>query len=293
MMRLLVTGNQGQVLQALKAVALADIDIIPLGRPEFDLRSPEGFEAALLNIRPDVVVSSAALTNVDLCEQDAREAFLINAEGVKHLAEVTQNHGIALIHLSTDYVFDGNSDRAYTEADTPAPINIYGQSKLQAEQAIQAIHDNYAILRISWVYSERSQNFVTGLLTKAQSGAALSMVNDQWGVPTPADYVAKAIIHMAQSLLSAKGKHLFHVTGGQALNRFDWAKAVLDRHQAITGNAVALSPVSASSFVTPAKRPRYSVLDNHAFVVFSQMPPPPWQDSINTVVDKVLKKKDL
>ncbi|MEM1400639.1 MAG: NAD(P)-dependent oxidoreductase, partial [Pseudomonadota bacterium] len=201
-MRLFVTGTKGQVVSALiERGRQTTADIIALGRPNIDLTDPTSLREAIFPMAPDAIVSAAAFTAVDLAEDETREAFAANASGAGHLAHVARRLDVPIIHLSTDYVFDGRNPAGYREDDPVGPINAYGKSKLAGEYFVQANTLNHAILRTSWVYSPFGANFLKTMLRFAEERDVLSVVDDQRGAPTSAFDIADGILAIAANML--------------------------------------------------------------------------------------------
>jgi dTDP-4-dehydrorhamnose reductase len=200
-LRLVVTGSRGQVVRALaERGPLRKVEIVAIGLPQFDLSKPASIGPALEAARPDVVVSAAAYTAVDLAETNADEAFAINADGAGEVAHAAAKLGAPIVHLSTDYIFDGTLDRPYLEDDPTSPIGVYGRSKLAGEQAVAAANADHAILRTAWVYSPFGKNFVRTMLNLAATRTEITVVADQHGTPTSAHDIADGVIKVATDL---------------------------------------------------------------------------------------------
>ena len=206
-MRIAVTGRNGQVAQSLlERGAAAGITVCTLARPEVDLLKPAAIESALTSLRPDAVVSAAAYTAVDLAEAEPAIAHQINATGAGAVARAAEKLGIPIVHLSTDYVFDGNLNRPYREDDTTGPLGIYGTSKLEGERAVKAATANHAILRTAWVYSPFGKNFARTMLTLAAKRDELSVVSEPIGFPNKrARYRRRRLRCRAKLTKSAEG----------------------------------------------------------------------------------------
>src|SRR5947209_7036029 len=198
-MRIAVTGREGQVVRSLiQRAAPRGHDIVPLGRPELDLaQEPDSVIEALEAVSPDVIVSSAAFTAVDRAESEPDLAFAINARGAGAVAQAAYRLDVPLIHMSTDYVFDGNKEAPYVETDATGPTSVYGASKLAGEQAVFAAHGNTAVLRTAWVYSPFGSNFAKTMLRLATDRDEVSVVADQLGNPTSALDLADVILRVA------------------------------------------------------------------------------------------------
>ena len=268
MMKILLLGKIGQLGWELNRTLLPLGEVQVVDYPEINLAEAEGLRAFVRAFAPDVIVNATAYTAVDRAESERDLAFAINASGPGILAEEAKRLGAALIHYSTDYVFDGTKGAPYVETDLAHPLNVYGESKLAGEQAIQAVDGNYLILRTAWVYSNRRDSFVVKVLQWARQNKSLRIVDDQISNPTWARMLAEVT-----ALILARGveyikerKGLYHLTGGGYASRLEWAKAILtldpNHHEQITKEIL---PASTKDFPTPAVRPLFSVLDCEKF----------------------------
>lgn len=263
-MRLAVTGKNGQVVSALLARANIDLQIIALGRPELDLLHPETVLRALHDAKPDAVVSAAAYTAVDKAESEPDAAYAINRYGAKAVAEAAKSLGLPVIHLSTDYVFDGAKDGAYQENDPTGPTSVYGRSKLDGETAINESNANHAILRTAWVYSQYGNNFVKTMLRLAETKDEINVVADQFGCPTSANDIAQAIIVIAKRLVEDPSPDLrgvFHLSGSGETTWAGFAKQIFAFSMAEGGKPMTVNAIKTAQYPTPAKRPANSRLD--------------------------------
>ena len=256
--RVVLVGARGQLgtdcyrtLRAHYAVAAFDL-------PEFDICCRDTAREILGSIRPDVIVNCSAFTQVDLCETEREAAFNVNVAGVHNLASCAAENGSFLIHVSTDYVFDGDLEqgKAYTEADTPNPAAYYGKTKLQGEQAIQGSMQQYAILRTAWLYGASGRNFLKTILRRAlqEPGTPLRIVDDQYGCPTWSHRLALQIV----KVIDERCTGVFHATAHGSTTWYSLAAAFLQG----MGISHSIEPCSSDEYPTPAKRPRNSVLDN-------------------------------
>ena len=203
-MRLVVTGRHGQVAKAL--LQLDGVEVVPLARPEFDLERPETLGERILAARPDVVVSAAAYTAVDLAEREPERARAINATAPGVLAAAAEAAGAPIVHLSTDYVFDGLKPSPYVETDATGPVTVYGATKLAGEQAVAAANPRHAILRTAWVYAPEGKNFVRTMLRLAQTREEVGVVADQFGCPSYAPDIAQGVLRVARALVRGEGE---------------------------------------------------------------------------------------
>jgi len=293
-MRLAITGKNGQVVSALQALTGDDLEIVTLGRPELDLSRPETVSQALRDAKPDVVVSAAAYTAVDKAESEPDIAFAINRDGAEAVAQTANDLGIPVIHLSTDYVFDGDKPTAYVESDPTGPRSIYGRSKLEGERAVSAATDDYAILRTAWVYSEYGNNFVKTMLRLGESRDEINVVADQFGCPTSANDIAIAIVAIAKRLAQDSSNRLrgvFHLSGTGETNWANFAKQIFAFSAENGGKPVIVNDITTAQYPTPARRPANSRLDCSKLQEIYGIKLPDWQTSTRAVVTTLAQSK--
>ena len=291
--RLLVTGLHGQVVSSLleRAGQGIDFDIISLGRPTLDLARPETVGAAIRDADPDAVVSAAAYTAVDLAETEEPLATLINAVSVGEIAKTTQQLDIPLIHLSTDYVFDGSNSRPYVETDPTCPLGAYGRSKLAGEQAVQRMTDNQVILRLAWVYSPFGKNFLKTMLRLAETRSEISVVDDQVGNPTSAFDIADGILTVASNLITDNNAHLrgtFHMTASGEASWAGFAEEIFMQSKKREGPAAMVHRISSREYPTSASRPTNSCLDSSKLANVHGVGLPSWQSATAIIVDRLM-----
>lgn len=269
-MKLLLTGANGQVGSAIRRLAaIQGLSIRAYGSAELDITDAAALEAAVHAEQPDLLINAAAYTAVDKAETDAARAFAVNAEAVGVMARICKACGIPLIHISTDYVFDGSKDEAYLESDPVGPLGVYGRSKLAGEEAIQASGARYIILRTSWVFGLEGHNFPKTILRLAGERPALGIVSDQRGCPTFADDLASAILDLAV-LHSDNGDlpwGLYHYAGATACSWYELASRLLEKACAagLLARIPALKALATLEYPTPAARPMNSCLDCSRF----------------------------
>lgn len=287
-MRVLVTGITGQVGGALAGRAAPEgINWLPAGRDRLDLSAPATIAAAVEALAPDAVVNPAAYTAVDAAETDAETAFRVNRDGPAALAAACAARGIPLIHLSTDYVFDGTGTRPYRTDDPVAPLGIYGASKEAGEQAVRAALADHIILRTAWVYAAAGRNFVNTMLRVGAERDELRVVADQRGTPTNAGDIADAIA----ALLAARRDGIalrgtFHYTAAGETSWHGLAEAVFRRAERHWGRRPVVHAIATADYPTPARRPAYSVLDNSTLDGTGvAVPRRPWEAALNAVLD--------
>lgn len=292
-MRIAVTGKSGQVTSALQALKAPDIEVIAIGRPELDLLAPSMVRETIAKLKPDVVVSSAAYTAVDKAESDEAAAFAINRDGAGAIAAAAAELSIPVIHLSTDYVFDGDKLERYVESDPVGPVSVYGRSKLEGEYAVAAANENHVILRTAWVYSTFGHNFVKTMLRLAETRDELSVVSDQLGCPTSANDIAEAIVKIAARLSSDSSPDLrgvFHLAGSGETNWAEFARYILSILEEKTGRRVIVRDIATADYPTAAKRPANSRLCCDKLKRLYGVSMPEWQVSTRAVVTKLLEE---
>lgn len=257
--KVLVTGANGQLAKTIKALSSKNADNINftfLGKDELDITCKEQIASVFKKNKFQYCINCAAYTNVELAESEFEKAFSINAEAVKLLAQVCKTYNVALIHISTDYVFDGKKDTPYIETDLPNPINKYGKSKLAGEKYIQEILNQYYIIRTSWLYSKFNKNFVKTIAKLAKEKTELQVINDQIGSPTNASDLANCIYRII--ILDNENYGTYHYSNKGETSWYNFAKQIINNLQL---KAKAL-PVQTEFYPTKAKRPKYTVLDS-------------------------------
>lgn len=292
-MKVLVLGNRGQVgLELMRATWPPGTGLVGLARPEIDITEAASIDAALDRHAPDLVINSAAYTAVDKAETDQSNAFAVNAAGPEKLAAACVRRGSALIHLSTDYVFDGSGSRSYQEDDPVAPINVYGASKAAGEAAVCALLTRHVILRTSWVYAGHGQNFVRTILRLAGERDKLSVIDDQHGAPTSAADIAGAIVAITQKLFDGAARTdlfgTFHFTAAGDTTWHGFAEEIFRQYADACGRAPLLEPIPTSAYPTPARRPANSRLDCSRIERVFQLRRPPWRESLARVIKELL-----
>ncbi len=273
-MKMLVVGNRGQLGSDLMlAASSAGHEALGIDFPEIDITVSTGVCEAVERIRPDVVLNCAAFTAVDKCEQDAKTAYAVNAEGAGNLAAAAEKIGVPLVHISTDYVFDGTKKTPYVETDSPHPLSVYGKSKLAGEQLVTQACSRSFIFRIAWLYGTRGANFLKTIRDKAQklavTGEPLKVVSDQRGTPTYTMHVCRQVL----SIIRSGSFGLYHCTNEGACSWFDFAKAIIGAY----GIDAVVEPCTTAEFPRPAPRPANSVLENARLNKMGQNSMPAWE----------------
>ncbi len=278
-MKVLISGRNGQVAQALLTSLQGLGEIICLGRAELDLADVDAVRAQVHALRPDLIINAAAYTAVDQAESEPAQAFAINAIAPGVLAEEAKALGVPLIHYSTDYVFDGSKNSPYLENDASQPLGVYGQSKLAGEQAIASVGGDYLILRTSWVYSLYGRNFLLTMQRLLQEREELRVVSDQIGAPTWAGTIAdttRALIEQWQAG-SPGAWGIYHLTGQGETSWFGFASAIGEHLKAAGKPCARLVPIASSEYPTPAQRPANSRLDCSRLQTAWNVRLPQWQ----------------
>lgn len=286
-MKALITGAGGQVGRELVELARARAwDVRAADRAALDVTDASAVQAAVTAFGPDVVINAAAYTAVDRAEEEREVAFAVNAEAPGHLARACQDAGTALVHVSTDYVFDGRAGRALRPDDAPAPINAYGCSKLAGERAVLGLPGGAgAVLRTSWVYSAHGRNFVTNMLARLRAGEALEVVDDQFGSPTWAHDLAQLMWRMRGDWVP--GVH--HWCDAGITTWYELACATRD--EALASRQleapVAITPVSSARRAAPAPRPLYTPLDTTDTASRFGLTPAPWRENLSRMFEEL------
>ncbi|MDA9760483.1 dTDP-4-dehydrorhamnose reductase [Flavobacteriaceae bacterium] len=280
MIKALVTGGNGQLAQSLKGVVnhQDELDVDFQDLPDLDITNKQQLESYFSNNELDYCINCAAYTAVDLAEEQSDLAYAVNAEGPKCLAEVCQKHQVTLIHISTDFVFDGQKRIPYLETDAPNPLSVYGASKLQGERNIQDVMDTYFIVRTSWLYSEYGNNFIKTMLRLSETRDEISVVSDQIGSPTCAGDLAEVLIKIVLSSSISYG--IYHYSNGGIVSWYDFAVEIFKQ----LGKTIEVKPIKTKDYPTAAKRPKYSVLDTTKIKNNFDCTIKDWQESLNKVI---------
>lgn len=274
-MTILIVGRQGQVARSLVERAREQgVEVSAIGRPDLDLEEKGSAREAIRRRAPKLVVNAAAYTMVDRAEEEPDRAFRINGEAAQEIAAAADGLGCPLIHLSTDYVFDGTATRPLVETDPVGPINVYGLSKLAGEEGVRSAGPRHIILRTSWVYSPFGNNFVRTMLRLGSEREELGIVADQRGCPTSAIDLADAILHLASLNPGALQFGTYHLAGPGECSWAEFAEEVFAAASPERPMA-RVRPIATADYPTPARRPQYSVLDSGLFArTFGHAMPP-------------------
>ena len=280
MKKILVTGANGQLGQCLQKISsqFEEFEFIFTDSETLDITNKEEVNDFFWQNAPDFCINAAAYTAVDLAETDIEKAFLVNADGTENLAEACAENNAQFIHVSTDYVFDGENNLAYTEEDFTNPLGVYGASKLAGDELALEVNPCSVILRTSWVYSEFGKNFVKTMLSLFATKEELNVVADQFGQPTNANDLAEAIMKIIKSEKITPG--IFNFSNLGRISWFDFAEKIAELSDA----KIKLNAIETSQYPTPAKRPKNSVLDLRKISKTYAIQLKPWEESIEDCV---------
>ena len=280
MKKILVTGANGQLGQCLQKISsqFEEFEFIFTDSETLDITNKEEVNDFFWQNSPDFCINAAAYTAVDLAETDVEKAFLVNADGTENLAEACSENNAQFIHVSTDYVFDGENNLAYTEEDFTNPLGVYGASKLAGDELALEVNPCSVILRTSWVYSEFGKNFVKTMLNLFATKEELSIVADQFGQPTNANDLAEAIMKIIKSEKITPG--IFNFSNLGRISWFDFAEKIAELSEA----KIKLNAIETSQYPTPAKRPKNSVLDLDKIYKTYAIQLKPWEESIEDCI---------
>jgi dTDP-4-dehydrorhamnose reductase len=309
-MKILLLGKNGQVGQALQRTLAPLGELVALDRNQGsaglcgDLGQPECLAATIRQLRPDVIVNAAAYTAVDKAESEPEQARLINAKAPEVLAREAEALGAWLIHYSTDYVFNGSGTEPWQETDPTAPLNVYGQTKLEGELRVQAAGTQHLIFRTSWVYAAHGNNFAKTMLKLAQERERLTVINDQWGAPTGAELIAHVTAAAIQKVFE-KAKQdanqetfagIYHLVATGETNWHAYADHVIRQAKALRPDlswaVQEIAPVPSSAFVTAAQRPHNSRLNTHKLQAAFGISLPDWQQGVDSMLAEILTHKN-
>lgn len=288
-MKILVTGRDGQVAQSLAERAVGH-ELVFAGRPGLDLSDAASIERTVASTNPDLVISAAAYTAVDKAEDEPELAMAVNGEGPGILARAAAKIEAPVLHLSTDYVFDGNLDRSWREDDAVAPLGVYGATKLAGEEAIMASGATYAILRTAWVYSPFGNNFVKTMLRLAETRDVVTVVDDQWGSPTSALDIADGLMTVVNTWggNSRRGANAcYHFAGTGETHWAGFAREIFAESARRAGPVAEVRGIASSGYPTRAKRPANSRLDSTFFSETFGHRIPQWEVSLGAVMERL------
>lgn len=291
-MRIVVTGKEGQIARSIAALGpRMNAEIVTIGRPELDLAAPGSIMPALATTRPDAIISAAAYTNVDKAETERDLAFAVNGVGAGAVAEAAARLGVPLLHLSTDYVFDGRKPTPYVETDRVGPISVYGASKIEGERRAEATLSDLAIFRTAWVYSPYATNFLKTMLRLGETHDRVAVVADQQGCPTSAEDIAHTLIIAAQRMVVDRERRyrgIFHLAGTGEASWAEFAREIFRTAEVYGRHPVDVVPVTSDQYPSTVKRPANSRLSGEKLADIYGITLPEWQSSTRKVVETLL-----
>lgn len=292
-MRILVTGWHSQIARALVELAPSDpaVTALSVARPARDLLAPSGISGAMMAARPDVIVNAAAWTEVDRAEEEEGAAFTQNRRGAAEIARVAADRGIPIVHLSSVYVFDGRKQGPYVEDDEPAPLSVYGRTRLAGEQAITGANPRHIILRTGWVYSEHGRNFVKRMLGRARDGGTIEVVADQVGSPTYTRDLGAAILDIAARLVRERDVApwgVYHIAGAGHVSWYGLAEKLFEISRTLGGPSAGLKATTGEAWAASAPRLANAELDCAKLGDTFGIRLPHWSQSLEVCVTNLL-----
>ncbi|MDE1239247.1 dTDP-4-dehydrorhamnose reductase [Vibrio aestuarianus] len=288
-MRVLITGSHGQVGSCLTEQLANDENtiVLALDREHLDITNQDAINTVVAEFEPSIIINAAAHTAVDRAEEEVELSYAINCDGPKYLAQAAQSLGAAMLHISTDYVFEGNKAGEYVETDVTNPQGVYGESKLAGELVVAQACDKHIILRTAWVFGENGNNFVKTMLRLAENRNALNIVGDQFGGPSYAGDIASALIQIAKRIAQGETVEygVYHYSGLPHVSWFDFAGAIFDAavQQGVLVNKPNLTSITTDQYPTPAKRPANSRLNTERITKGFDIEASDWKAALHNI----------
>ncbi|MEZ8481634.1 dTDP-4-dehydrorhamnose reductase [Vibrio splendidus] len=288
-MRILITGCHGQVGSSLteQLANHENTEVLALDREHLDITNQDAVNAAVAEFKPSIIINAAAHTAVDKAEEEVELSYAINRDGPKYLAQAAQSVSAAILHISTDYVFEGNKAGEYVEANATNPQGVYGKSKLAGEIAVAEACEKHVILRTAWVFGENGKNFVKTMLHLGESRDALNIVGDQFGGPTYAGDIASALIQIAKHITQGETVDygVYHYSGLPHVSWFEFADAIFDIavEQGVIVKKPSLTSIATDQYPTPAKRPSNSRLSTEKITLGFSVKASDWKAALNNI----------
>jgi dTDP-4-dehydrorhamnose reductase len=287
-MKVLITGKGGQLAWELERLAPETWEVISSGRSELDITNEKLVSAFIAELKPNLVINAAAYTAVDQAEKNSEIAYAVNELGVKYLAQACKKEGARLLHVSTDFIFDGSSTSPYQTDALPNPLNVYGASKLAGDKALnELLPEASVIVRTAWVYSANGNNFVKSMLRLMQEKPQLGIIYDQVGTPTWAKGLAQWLWIIASK---PEVKGTYHWTDAGVASWYDFAIAIqeLGLEKGLLQQAIPVLPIPSTAYPTPAKRPTFSVIDKSSAELVSDFNTTHWRKHLSSMMDELL-----
>ncbi|MGF1843536.1 dTDP-4-dehydrorhamnose reductase [Vibrio clamense] len=288
LLKVLVTAKNGQVGYCLteRLKTRADVQLFSFDRTELDITNKQQVEKAFNETQPDIIINAAAYTAVDEAENDIANAFAINETGPKYLADMAVQFEAILLHISTDYVFDGSKDSPYLETDTPSPQSVYGKSKLAGEQGIISSDCKHVILRTAWVFGEHGNNFVKTMLRLGAARDTLGVIGDQFGGPTYAGDIADALIAIMDNYQCEAQNGIYHFSGAPQVSWYQFATSIFEnaKHHDLVLKELTINEIPATAYPLPAPRPANSRLNCEKVETVFGIRPSNWQQALENIM---------
>lgn len=276
--RLLVTGADGMLGWELSSYFRQYYDVYPFSKKDLNITDRTKIKKLFSAVAPDLIINCAAFTNVEACEKNTELAYEINAKGAFYLADESEKNNAAIVHISTDYVYNGHRRQPYSEDDACAPLNIYGKSKLEGEQLVARTNDRHYIIRTAWLYGKTGDNFITKILGQAAVKSEIRVVQDQIGNPTS----VPELIKMIGMIIAEKQYGIYHASSSDEASWYELAKEVMK----IKNCNAAVHPIQSDRLNSPVKRPKYTVLSKKKLADFCGFQPAPWDKALSQFLHK-------
>ncbi len=286
-MNILITGGSGQLGHELRRTCPEGFDAVALSSSDLDITDAQAVHDAVKVHKPTVIINAAAYTAVDKAESEPERAYTVNSDGAANIARAARSVNTRLIHVSTDFVFDGRKSSPYLPYDTPRPLGVYGKSKLQGEKAVlEILEEDAVVVRTSWLYSAYGRNFVKTMLSLMESREEIRVVSDQAGTPTWAHGLAQALWKIV-SLPQAQG--VYHWSDSGIASWYDFACAISEiaGEKGLIDSSPRILPINTEEYPVPAKRPSYSVLDKGATIRVLGITPPHWRENLSLMMNEL------
>ena len=292
---ILLAGAQGQVGHEIASIAKTrDIVMHAFDRQGLDISNAAAVEIKIAETQPSLIINAAAYTAVDKAEEEFDKAYAVNRDGPQNLAQACRTNNIPLLHISTDYVFDGAKQGAYTEADPISSLGIYGDSKWQGEERVRQQLEQYIILRVAWVFGAHGHNFVKTMLRLGKERSELRVVDDQYGGPTPARYIAATLMTLAEKYRDSGNLEwgTYHYCGAPATTWYGFAKEIFSQAHGLgmLDKLVKVTPITTEEYPTPAKRPANSILECTKIRSTFSIDQPDWRIGLKQVLAEIQKR---